>query len=86
LSKAADMARSDKGDVAPNAMLTALRSGVVFGGATGYVSYPQGGGMPPTDKTLVLLRQSGNGPLVAEACGAYRQGEKTQDQGAPCTR
>ncbi|MGW2716253.1 ABC transporter substrate-binding protein [Streptomyces sp. NPDC001492] len=86
LSKAADMARSDKGDVAPNAMLTALRSGVVFGGATGYVSYPQGGGMPPSDKTLVLLRQSGDGPLVAEACGAYRQGEKSRDQGPPCTR
>ncbi|MHC3471575.1 type 1 periplasmic-binding domain-containing protein [Streptomyces sp. 7R007] len=86
LSKAAEMALSDKGDVAPSAILTALRSGITFDGATGHVSYDNGVQQPPRDKTLVLLRQSGDGPLVAEACGAYRQGVQSGTQGAPCTR
>ncbi|MFF4347457.1 ABC transporter substrate-binding protein [Streptomyces sp. NPDC001530] len=84
LSRAADMALSGKGGVDPNAMITALRSGITFDGATGYVSYDQGSNMPPRDKALVLLRQSGSGPLVALACGAYRQGAKSQAQGPPC--
>lgn len=84
LSRAADMALSGQGDVDPNAMLTALRSGITFDGATGYVSYGQGSNMPPRDKTLVLLRQSDQGPKVALACGAYRQDRTDRSDEGPC--
>ncbi|MFJ6294361.1 ABC transporter substrate-binding protein [Streptomyces griseoviridis] len=84
LSRSADMALSGQGGVDPNAMLTALRSGITFDGATGYVSYGQGSNMPPRDKTLVLLRQSGTGPKVALVCGAYRQGESSNAEGGAC--
>ncbi|WP_330456250.1 ABC transporter substrate-binding protein [Streptomyces sp. NBC_00820] len=85
LSRAADMALSGQGGVDPNAMLTALRSGITFDGATGYVSYGQGSNMPPRDKTLVLLRQTEQGPRVALACGAYQQEAKNRPQRAACT-
>ncbi|MET7286472.1 ABC transporter substrate-binding protein [Streptomyces sp. NPDC005573] len=84
LSRAADMALSGQGGVDPNAMLTALRSGITFDGATGYVSYGEGSNMPPRDKTLVLLRQSEKGPKEALACGAYRQGLKAKEKDAVC--
>ncbi|MEV6808735.1 ABC transporter substrate-binding protein [Streptomyces sp. NPDC051132] len=84
LSRAADMALSGQGGVDPNAMLTALRSGITFDGTTGYISYGQGSNMPPRDKTLVLLRQSEQGPRVALACGAYRQGRTSRTEGAAC--
>ncbi len=85
LSRAADMALSDQGGVNPDAMITALRTGITFAGATGYVSYDEGTNQPPRDKTLVLLRQTKYGPVVAVACGAYRMGESSQKQGPPCS-
>ncbi|MFE9835376.1 ABC transporter substrate-binding protein [Streptomyces sp. NPDC005551] len=84
LSRAADMAVSGQGDLDPNAMLTALRSGITFDGATGYVSYGQGSNMPPRNKTLVLLRQSAQGPKVALACGAYRQDKSDRPEDGAC--
>jgi ABC-type branched-subunit amino acid transport system substrate-binding protein len=60
-----------------------LGAGIAFDGATGYVSY-DGANAPPHDKTLVLLRQSGTQPKAVLACGAYRQGESSEDQGPPC--
>ncbi|MGW1596761.1 ABC transporter substrate-binding protein [Streptomyces sp. NPDC002343] len=84
LSRAADMALSGQGGVDPNAMLTALKSGISFDGATGYISYDQGSNMPPRDKTLVILRQSEQGSKVALGCGAYRQGKAGHTQAAAC--
>ncbi|MFF3751504.1 ABC transporter substrate-binding protein [Streptomyces sp. NPDC002018] len=67
-------------------VLIALGGGVTFDGATGYVSYDQGSNTLPVDKTLVLLRQSAEGPLAVVVCGAYRQGETSLKTGAPCAR
>ncbi|CAL9495517.1 ABC transporter substrate-binding protein [Streptomyces sp. Tu 3180] len=64
-------------------VLLVLGAGIAFDGATGYVSY-DGANAPPHDKTLVLLRQSGNRPEAVLACGAYRQHRSSEEQGPPC--
>jgi hypothetical protein len=71
-------------DVSRRSVLIALGGGVAFDGATGYVSYDQGGNAPPVDKTLVLLRQLGNRPEAVLVCGAYTEGALSQPQSAPC--
>ncbi|MFI6209987.1 ABC transporter substrate-binding protein [Streptomyces sp. NPDC051041] len=71
-------------DINRESVLLALRAGIVFDGATGYISY-DGANAPPRDKTLVLLRQSGRKPQAVLACGAYRQGQSSKAQGSPCT-
>jgi ABC-type branched-subunit amino acid transport system substrate-binding protein len=70
-------------EVDRKSVLLVLGNGVAFNGATGYVSY-EGANAPPDDKTLVLLRQSGNHPKAVLVCGAYRQGESSEKQGKPC--
>ncbi len=85
LSLATDLAYRDE-HAAPGAVLTALGSDSIrFDGATGYVSYHQGVNQPPADKTLVLLRQTAEGPVAVVACGAYRQGRTYAAHGEPCT-
>ncbi|WP_210430136.1 ABC transporter substrate-binding protein [Streptomyces physcomitrii] len=84
LSRAADVTYRDK-NADPRSMLTALSGGISFDGATGYVSYGQGSNAPPPDKTLVLLRQTAEGPVTVAACGAYQQGQETARQGPPCS-
>jgi ABC-type branched-subunit amino acid transport system substrate-binding protein len=83
LSAAADDTFSFK-NASPGAMLTALRGGIAFDGATGYISYDRGSNAAPAEKTLVLLRQTADGPVAVAACGAYRQGETSRQQGEPC--
>ena len=85
LSQAVDDARSGK-EVHRSAVLTALRSGIEFEGATGYVGKPASHNMPPADKVLVLLKQSDDKPVVVGVCGAYEQGVKSQDQGPLCAQ
>ncbi|WP_215451741.1 ABC transporter substrate-binding protein [Streptomyces sp. ATCC 21386] len=84
LSQAVREAGLHDPDIDRKSVLLVLGSGIAFDGATGYVSY-DGANAPPHDKTLVLLRQSGNHPEAVLACGAYRQDESSETQGPPCT-
>ncbi|MFI6935494.1 ABC transporter substrate-binding protein [Streptomyces sp. NPDC050287] len=84
LSQAVREAGLHDPDIDRKSVLLVLGSGIAFDGATGYVSY-DGANAPPHDKTLVLLRQSGNLPEAVLACGAYRQDESSEAQGPPCT-
>ncbi|MFE1173201.1 ABC transporter substrate-binding protein [Streptomyces sp. NPDC058773] len=83
LSRAADVTYRDK-HADRRSMLTALSSGMTFDGATGYIAYQAGANTAPPDKTFVLLRQGAKGAVSVVACGAYRQGLATQEQGPPC--
>ncbi|MFJ9147271.1 ABC transporter substrate-binding protein [Streptomyces sp. NPDC102270] len=83
LSEAVREAGVHDPDIDRKSVLLVLGSGIAFDGATGYVSY-DGANAPPHDKTLVLLRQSGNLPEAVLTCGAYRQGESSEVQGPPC--
>jgi ABC-type branched-subunit amino acid transport system substrate-binding protein len=83
LSEAVREAGVHDPDIDRKSVLLVLGSGIAFDGATGYVSY-DGANAPPHDKTLVLLRQSGNHPEAVLTCGAYRQGESSEVQGPPC--
>ncbi|MGC9535602.1 ABC transporter substrate-binding protein [Streptomyces sp. UG1] len=83
LSQAVRQAGLRDPDIDRESVLLVLGTGIAFNGATGYVSY-DGANAPPHDKTLVLLRQSGNHPEAVLACGAYRQGQSSEAQGPPC--
>lgn len=83
LSQAVREAGLHDPDIDRKSVLLVLGSGIAFDGATGYVSY-DGANAPPHDKTLVLLRQSGNHPEAVLSCGAYRQDESSEVQGPPC--
>ncbi|MEU5213020.1 ABC transporter substrate-binding protein [Streptomyces sp. NPDC020742] len=83
LSKAVDEAHSDS-SVDRDAILTALRNGVRFDGATGFVDFSEDSNEPPRKKTLVILKQSENGPRAVVACGAYSQSALKEKQGPPC--
>ncbi|MEV5882431.1 ABC transporter substrate-binding protein [Streptomyces sp. NPDC052020] len=83
LSEAVRQAGRADPDVDRTSVRLVLGTGIAFHGATGYVSY-DGANAPPHDKTLVLLRQSGNQPEAVLACGAYRQGQSSEAQGSPC--
>ncbi|MGW3030164.1 ABC transporter substrate-binding protein [Streptomyces sp. NPDC001178] len=84
LSQAVTDAGQDDPAISRTSVLLTLSSGVSFDGATGFVSYANDVHAPPTDKTLVLLRQLGDQPEAVVACGAYRQGESSASQGVPC--
>lgn len=86
LSQAVNQARQPNGEVPPQSPGVALRGGVTFDGATGWVSYGQGTNAPPTDKTLVLLRQFADHPEAVVVCGAYEKGASSREQGPPCFR
>ncbi|WP_148354567.1 ABC transporter substrate-binding protein [Actinomadura syzygii] len=86
LSQAVNQARQPNGEVLPQAPVVALRGGVTFDGATGWVSYGQGTNAPPTDKTLVLLRQLSDRTEAVVVCGAYQQGASSREEGPPCSR
>jgi ABC-type branched-subunit amino acid transport system substrate-binding protein len=83
LSQAVRQAGLRDPDIDRESVLLVLGNGIAFNGATGYVSY-DGANAPPHDKTLVLLRQSGNHPEAVLACGAYRQDQSSEAQGPPC--
>ncbi|PAZ14823.1 branched-chain amino acid ABC transporter substrate-binding protein [Streptomyces sp. SA15] len=84
LSQSVDFAA--KYSLTPAGVQSALGSGVSFGfeGATGFISRSQDGNQPPAGKTLVILRQSAEGPVAVAACGAYQHGETYSKQGPPC--
>lgn len=86
LSQAVDQARLHDEAVSRTTVLAVLGSGVTFNGATGYISYDQGNNAPPTDKTLVLMRQMAQEPQVVLVCGAYEQGASSSVEGPPCIR
>lgn len=83
LSRAVDSALTETG-VSRHTVLVTLKQGVVFQGATGHVEYGDGVNLPPKDKTLVLLRQTDHGPVVAAACGDYGPKAEVEKQKAPC--
>lgn len=89
LSKVANMAYGggqDGSEDNPGLMQRTFTNGTVnFNGATGYVEYEQGTNRPPKDKTLVLLRETGQNPVAVTACGAYDQGQSSAAQGEPCS-
>ncbi|MET7567664.1 ABC transporter substrate-binding protein [Streptomyces sp. NPDC005492] len=84
LSQAVTAARLADPTVSRASVLGRLQDGITFDGATGYVSYGKDVNAPPTDKTLVLLRQVADQPEAVVACGAYRKGEAYKKQGVPC--
>lgn len=83
LSQAVDLARADN-SVGMGAVTTALKAGVAFDGATGWVEYTPGSNAPPKDKTLAVLRLTPKGPRTAVVCGAYVKGGRYATQGTPC--
>ncbi|MEU2060870.1 ABC transporter substrate-binding protein [Streptomyces sp. NPDC013455] len=84
LSQAVRQAGLSDPDIDRKSVLLVLSTGISFNGATGFVSY-DGPNAPPHDKTLVLLRQSGDHPEAVLACGAYREDQSSEAQGPPCT-
>ncbi|UYB39790.1 ABC transporter substrate-binding protein [Streptomyces sp. Je 1-4] len=83
LSKAVDEAHTGN-SVYRQSIVTGLRNGISFDGATGFVSYSEFSSGPPEKKTLVILRQAASGPEAVVACGAYRQSVKTEQQDPAC--
>ncbi|AYN40305.1 ABC transporter substrate-binding protein [Streptomyces dangxiongensis] len=83
LSQAVRQAGLADPDIERKSVLLVLQAGIAFNGATGYVSY-DGANAPPRDKTLVLLRQTGDRPKAVLACGAYDQHRSSEAQGPPC--
>ncbi|MFI6008993.1 ABC transporter substrate-binding protein [Streptomyces sp. NPDC051243] len=83
LSQSVD--RAAKWDLTPSGVRIVLGTGVTFEGATGSVLKPTEDNRPPADKTLAILRQSADGPVVLAACGAYRPGETYAKQAPPCS-
>ncbi|MFF9085891.1 ABC transporter substrate-binding protein [Streptomyces sp. NPDC014991] len=83
LSQAVRQAGLADRDIERKSVLLVLQAGIAFNGATGYVSY-DGANAPPRDKTLVLLRQTGDRPKAVLACGAYDQHRWSEAQGPPC--
>ncbi|MFF1406468.1 ABC transporter substrate-binding protein [Streptomyces sp. NPDC058294] len=84
LSEAVRQAGLADPDIERKSVLLVLQAGIAFNGATGYVSY-DGANAPPSDKTLVLLRQTGDEPKAVLACGAYDQHQSSEAQGPPCS-
>ncbi|MER6841229.1 ABC transporter substrate-binding protein [Streptomyces platensis] len=83
LSKAVDEAHTGN-SVDRDAITTALRNGMSFDGATGFVTFSEDSNGPPEKKTLVILRQSADGPEAVAVCGAYSQSAQKEKQTAPC--
>ncbi|MEV5434082.1 ABC transporter substrate-binding protein [Streptomyces sp. NPDC052701] len=83
LSEAVRKAGQVDPDIERKSVRLVLGAGISFDGATGRVSY-DGANAPPRDKTLVLLRQSGNQPEAVLACGAYDRDQSSEAQGPPC--
>uniref|UniRef100_J2K5P1 Uncharacterized protein n=1 Tax=Streptomyces auratus AGR0001 TaxID=1160718 RepID=J2K5P1_9ACTN len=83
LSMAVDSAHSGA-SVDRDAVLTALRNGVHFDGATGGVKFSEDSNEPPLKKALVILRQLADGPRAVVACGAYNPSALKEEQGPPC--
>ncbi|MBM4793329.1 ABC transporter substrate-binding protein [Streptomyces sioyaensis] len=83
LSTAVDAAHVND-DVKRDTVVTALRNGVHFDGATGAVKYSEDSNEPPLNKTLVILRQLAAGPRAVVACGAYNPAVLKEKQGPPC--
>ncbi|WP_327154642.1 ABC transporter substrate-binding protein [Streptomyces tubercidicus] len=83
LSKAVDDAHTGN-TVDRTAIVTGLRNGISFDGATGFVRYSEFSSGPPEKKTLVILRQSASGPEAVVACGAYSQSVETKQQDPLC--
>ncbi|MFF9815071.1 ABC transporter substrate-binding protein [Streptomyces sp. NPDC014006] len=84
LSQAVAQAWLRDKEIKRSSVLVALSGGVHFNGATGEVSYGQGGNAPPVDKTLVILRQLGDEPKAVLVCGAYDENRSSRTEGPPC--
>lgn len=84
LSRAVDEAHTGNG-VRRESVVTALKNGISFDGATGFIQFSEFSSGPPVKKTLVILRQSDGEPTAVVACGAYTQkAGKEKNQGPPC--
>jgi len=84
LSRAVDEAHTGNG-VRRESVVTALKNGISFDGATGFIRFSEFSSGPPVNKTLVILRQSDGEPTAVVACGAYSQkAGKEKNQGPPC--
>ncbi|MFE6742815.1 type 1 periplasmic-binding domain-containing protein [Streptomyces tubercidicus] len=87
LSRAVDAAHMvNTHTVSRQAVVTALRAGFRFDGATGVVKFSSSSNGPWMWKTLVILRQSEGEPEAVVACGAYSQSAETnvKKQASPC--
>lgn len=83
LSMAADDAHAGA-FVDRDALVTGLKSGERFDGATGFVDFSADSNEPPQHKSLVILKQTPEGPRTVVVCGAYGPSAEPGKQGAPC--